>query len=229
MTRIARVFAIVGIVLGIMAPTQMAFADGEDSLPPIPVLTGQWWQWAYSLPTSQNPLTDVTGERCMFGQRGPIWFLLGNEGKNAPPRTCSVPEGAILFFPVINAVNFNTPGKCGNTSQDLNTLTLLRQSVAQFIDPVPVQDLFASVDGHSIKNLIQRVKSEPFAVALPKKPDNLCGDVDAGIYAPAVDDGYYVLLEPLERGKHTVKFGSTATSFPQNNTYNLTIEKVSLK
>ena len=227
MTRMARVFAIVGIVVGLMTPAQMAFAAGEDGLPPLPVLTGQWWQWAYSLPTSQNPLTDATGERCMFGQRGPIWFMAGNEGKNAP-RICSVPEGAILLFPVINSSNFSTPNECGNGPGNL-TLKQLRQSVAKNIDPVPVQDLFASIDGHSIKNLMQRIQSDPFVVALPAEPDNLCGDVKSGIYSPAVDDGYYVLFGPLNLGQHTLKFGSTAPSFLQDNTYNLTIEKVSLK
>jgi hypothetical protein len=49
---------------------QMAFADDEDSLPPLQVLTGQWWQWAYSIPASQNPLADDTGDRCLIGQRG---------------------------------------------------------------------------------------------------------------------------------------------------------------
>ena len=83
-------FAFTTIAVALLIPT-LALADGN--LPPLPTLTGQWWQWAYSLPPSQNPLNDPTGAQCMFGQRGGIWFLAGNQQKNTP-RTCSVPEGA---------------------------------------------------------------------------------------------------------------------------------------
>jgi hypothetical protein len=225
--------AILGIGCGLLILGEMASAD-PGTVPPgqLPTLTGEWWQWAYSFPNSQNPLNDATGERCMFGQRGLIWFLAGNQ---TAPRACSVPEGATLFFPLINAVNFSTPGECGNTTP-LN-LKQLRASVAAFIDPVPVQDLFASVDGQPVKkNLIRRVQSEPFAVALPA--DNLCdfgpppnppSFVAPGIYAPAVDDGYYVSLGPLTPGQHHIKFGSTFKDFFQDNTYNLTVVPVSLK
>jgi hypothetical protein len=169
----------------------------------------------------------------MFGQRGPIWFLAGNE---TAPRSCSVPEGTTLFFPVVNIVNFNTPNECGNGPANL-TLKDLRQSVKVVIDTAT--DVFVSVDGHPIKkNLIQRVQSVPFEVALPGGSgpppiDNLCGDVPGGIYAPAVDDGYYVSLGPLTTGTHEIKFGGKVvfmgSDFTQDNTYNLTVVPVSLK
>ncbi|HWZ68898.1 MAG TPA: hypothetical protein VNW89_13800, partial [Stellaceae bacterium] len=61
---------------------------------------------------------------------------------------------------------------------------------------------------------------------------NLCVDLPEGIYSPAVDDGYYVLLAPLSRGNHTIHFQAESHSsfgdFTQNITYNLTVEKVSL-
>ena len=61
-----------------MVAVKVASAQG---LPPgqLPQLTGEWWQWALSIPTSVNPLLDTTGERCMIGQRGSTWFLAGGE------------------------------------------------------------------------------------------------------------------------------------------------------
>jgi hypothetical protein len=237
MRRMKCLLAIIGIGFGLLMPGEMASAD-PGTVPPgqLPTLTGEWWQWAYSLPASQNPLNDVNGERCMFGQRGPIWFLAGNA---TAPRSCSVPEGATLFFPIINFSNFNTPNECGNGPANL-TLNDLRKSAKVVIDTAT--DIFVSVDGRPIKkNLIQRVQSVPFEVALPgmllpttpPSIDNLCGDVPGGIYSPAVDDGYYVSLGPLTPGNHEIKFGAKALfmgqTITQDNTYNLIVVPVSLK
>ena len=71
-----------------------AESDGLKSL------SAQWWQWALSIPSSQNPLLDTTGENCMLGQRGSTWFLAGLFGGGAPViRTCTVPDNVNLFFP----------------------------------------------------------------------------------------------------------------------------------
>jgi hypothetical protein len=91
-------------------------------------------------------------------------------------------------------------------------------------------NLSISVDGKQVRNL-RRVKSKVFSVALPE--DNLfdapCGapdvNVPAGVFAPAVDDGYYVSLRPLKPGTHTVHFHAEnpAQSFLLDVTYNLTV------
>src|SRR3977135_307904 len=107
MTRIAHVFTIIGIILGLTVAAQMAAADKEDALPPLPALTAQWWQWALSIPTDQNPTLDTNGQDCMIGQRGSVWFLAGIFGGGTVSRTCAVPEDTTLFFPLINAINFN--------------------------------------------------------------------------------------------------------------------------
>jgi hypothetical protein len=65
------------------------------------------------------------------------------------------------------------------------------------------------VDGKTIKD-VRRIKSEVFEVALPE--ENLfvapCAPlpVPAGIYSPAVDDGIYGRLDPLDIGSHTLHF-----------------------
>ena len=102
MKYLRRIFAIAMIVMGVMVPMKVASSQG---LPPgqLPTLTGEWWQWAMSIPTSVNPLLDTTGERCMIGQRGSIWFLTGVNGGGSATLICSVPEDAALFFPVINS------------------------------------------------------------------------------------------------------------------------------
>jgi hypothetical protein len=72
-------------------------------------LSAQWWQWAFETPASNSPVTDPTGDRCAKGQTGNnIWFLGGSfadqNGNGGGPinRTCDVPAGRQLFFPVVN-------------------------------------------------------------------------------------------------------------------------------
>ena len=62
-----------------------------------------------------------------------------------------------------------------------------------------------------------------FSLTLPA--DNFFG-VPAGIYAPAVADGVYLLLRPLTPGSHTITFGCKgflAGEFSQEITYHLTV------
>ena len=72
-TRSTRRFAgILGIGFALYVSTSMALADDHVDLSG---LTARWWQWAFSIPTAQNPLVDQSGGNCMVGQRGSIWFL----------------------------------------------------------------------------------------------------------------------------------------------------------
>ena len=200
-----RFVAIIGIGLALMTPTYTVFADSES----FAQLSAEWWQWALSIPTSENPQLDTTGTNAVIGQRGPVWFLAGVFGGGTATRTCSVPEGTELFFPVINSVNINVPNVCGQGPDNLS-VSDLRDLSAVLIDGAT--NLSVTVDGRAITDL-RRVQSEVFAVALPKDNvfDSPCkrahlGDVPAGIYSPAVDDGFYVRLDPLDIGSHTLHF-----------------------
>jgi hypothetical protein len=232
-----RFVAIVGIGLALMIPMNKVFADSENKefkdFESFQKLSAEWWQWALSIPASVNPQLDKTGEDAVVGQRGSVWFLAGVfNGGTVVRNMVFVPEGAALFFPVINSVNINTPGVCGQEGSF--TVNELRASSAAFIDGAV--NLSVTVDGIAIRKL-RRVQSRVFGVALPK--DNvyvaLCSPlpVPPGIYSPAVDDGFYVLLDPLRVGNHTLHFHAENPSqnpvFTQDVTYNLTVVPVLLK
>jgi hypothetical protein len=53
-------------------------------------LSAEWWQWTLSCPAAESPQLDSTGERCAVGERGSLWFLVGNFG-GTTTRACSVP------------------------------------------------------------------------------------------------------------------------------------------
>src|SRR5258706_8430346 len=64
----------------------------------------RWWQWAYSLPVSQNPLFDETGAFAANGQPyKQVFFLAGvYNSTGQAERTITVPAGTALFLPVVN-------------------------------------------------------------------------------------------------------------------------------
>jgi hypothetical protein len=220
-------FTIAAIAIGLALPVKVVSAQ---SLPPgqLPELTGEWWQWALSIPASVNPnLVQPGDDTCMIGQRGPIWFLAGVIGGGSAMRTCSVPEGNSLFFPVINYVNFYSPQCPPLTGK---TVKELRDYIKPFIKGI--DNVSVTLDDQEIKKTLLRfVISDPFEFALP--PDNVFSGCPADIYSPAVDAGDYASLPPLSPGTHTLHFHGESKSelgdFVNDVTYNLIVVPVSLK
>ena len=69
-----------------------------------------WWQWAWSFDDSESPVVDKKGDRCRLRQEGEVWFLAGTYGTQRTVRTCTVPAGKYLFFPLVNYVVYPQPG-----------------------------------------------------------------------------------------------------------------------
>src|SRR5437660_12901041 len=60
----------------------------------------QWWRWAYSFPLAQFPPSQSGEGDCSLGQSGPVWFLAGTVGQGPVTRSCTIPTGKALFFPI---------------------------------------------------------------------------------------------------------------------------------
>jgi hypothetical protein len=199
-----RLFRPACMTLAVLLPAVVSHAQTD-----LQSLGARWQQWALSVPTGLNPMLGADPEyedlgKCVNGEHGDIWFLAGIFGSGTASRTCDVPEGKQVFFPVVNSVNFNAPKVCGQGPADL-TEADLRAASAFFINGVT--NMTATLDAKPIV-AIQRLQSPVFSVALPPSNvfDSPCGrlDVPGGIYSPAVDDGFYVLLDPLAKGIHTL-------------------------
>jgi hypothetical protein len=153
-----------------------------------------WWQWAYSIPASANPLLDTTGENSDEGQKGPVWFLAGNLG-GASEREVFVPEGKSLFFPVFNAPWVQFPTDPPLTIPEIRAIskTLTDNAI-----------LFCEIDGRTVRNLANyREESPVFTTRVSE--DNILG-LPAGDYAPSLDNGYYLMVNPLTPGQHSIHF-----------------------
>ncbi|MBV9653064.1 MAG: hypothetical protein JOZ42_00735 [Acetobacteraceae bacterium] len=196
-------------------------AEQQTGAVSIQALAAQWWEFVTSIPTSVNPLTDETGQYCMVGQRGNIWFLGGvlNASGNAT-RTCAIPEGKTLFFPVLNAIGVNTPNACGQNSVPLSLADLRAMNKMQ-IDSVTTKT--ATLDREPLN--VRRETSKIFAITLPQ--DNLFSapgsPCPAGVYSPVVDEGYYVKLSGLRAGSHVLEIKGSTPNFNLDVLYNLEI------
>src|SRR5262249_8975160 len=89
----------------------------------------------------------------------------------------------------------------------------------------------AKLDGRPAE--VFHVISEVFSVAMPEVNifDDPCasvGGVPAGVYAPAVDEGLYVAINPLPAGQHEIHIRAKNPSqrFSLDVTYHLTVAPV---
>jgi hypothetical protein len=173
-----------------------------------------------ALPASENPLVDPTGQKCVVGQHGPVWFLAGTFG-GPVTRSCSIPEGKAVFFPVINQVDINVSNQ---------TAEELRAEIAPCIDAVTT--ISVEVDGEPLERVDKsRVQSIAFEVTVP---ENVF--LAPGTYSPVIDDGFYVMLKPLSVGEHTLHIIGARQGCPFSPdpfsldvTYKLTVVPVNLE
>jgi hypothetical protein len=178
--------------------------------------SAKWWQWVLSKPPNVNPLVDKTGELCGIGQSGPIWFLGGTWGYPEVVRNCTIPSGVAIFFPVYNG-ECSTAEEPTKKSYDELRDCVLRGNTSQ------ERIMKAEVDSVALSNLENyRVESPLFNVTLPK--DNVFGVKEGN--TNAVAEGWFIMLEPLSKGNHTIEFQAITINpnFQTHATYHLTVE-----
>ena len=162
--------------------------------------SAEWWKWCLSLPRSQNPITDTTGENGSYNQRDDVWFLAGTFGGFAE-RTCEIPARKAIFFPV--SCNETSYAECPNFKTDAELGAFAKADIDQ------VKTIMATVDGQELPNSdLRRLQSPPFEITLPI--ENVLG-VPPG-KTKSKSDGYWVFLKPLAPGKHEIHFFSNCST-----------------
>jgi len=205
-------------------------------------LSADWWQWALSMPVRNppytgaiyHPLWDLTGAAADNGQdpSSCYYYIGGAMGYvlNDVPvwnqnwvitRDITIPSGKHLFFPILNyeADNITIPP----TNYGI---AVLRRHAADAV--ATYEGLYASIDGQAVQGLSKyRVVSIPFSYRLSDE-DNIYqvwGMDVTGTCAPAVSDGYWLLLKPLSPGNHVITFGGAGWdgTFTLDITYNIAV------
>lgn len=173
-------------------------------------------KWAPGAPASGNPLLDEDGVLAQVGNNGPVFFVAGSILGAPTVRTFTVPAGRPIFFPVINNLLIETP-----PPECAGSVACALARVSPFIDDATA--LKATLDGLNLLatgvSAFRQTSSALFSIALPD--DNLFG-APKGSY-DAVSDGYWVAVEGLSAGPHTLAFGATSGTFLVDVTANLRV------
>jgi hypothetical protein len=198
----------------------------------------KWWQYVYSIPVPTNPLVDPTGANCGVGQSGPVFFLVGVAMiSGTETRNCTVPANKMLFFPILNFENDNL---CPPNNPALG-VAQLQAGAKAFMDGATA--LEADIDGVPVDNPSSYRAASPggFSMTFPdnnmfqsfgcdgvtiQSDGSVYPNIAAGTYGPLVSDGYWLMLNPLPAGQHTIHFHGILPAF--NNftldiTYKLTV------
>lgn len=229
--------ALVSVLIVAVIPFAMSAMAASNSLnifPPggkpyglsYPEHIQNWWKWLLAIPAKDNPINDVTGEKCSLGQENTnnSVFYLGINNGGVSDRTCKVPVGKGLLIPVMQ-VEISDLEMPGASVKEL--------SEAAKKDQDSVNSLYLKIDDKEYKydNLTKyRTHTEPFQTFWPN--DAAFGIVKGG-NSTAVADGFYILTEPLTAGNHTIHYKSSLIcgepdcadpNFVQDIKYNIIVQ-----
>jgi hypothetical protein len=160
--------------------------------------TTRWWLWFLSIPKTDSPAIDNTGEKSSVEQSDSnVWFLASTISGRAV-RTVKIPSGKALLFPIINVTISNSENPTLNTDTDL--ISFVNREMD---DIVKKQASIDEEDIHISENF--RIQSPPFNFSYP--PNNIFGAQEGP--TRGVGDGYWIFMRPLQPGKHTIRtYGS---------------------
>jgi len=207
------------LALAFLGLTTEGFAFGVpgELVPPTESFAGKsqrewsllWWQWAASFEYEDSPVADRTGEKCTARQDGDVWFLAGTYGTKRTVRTCTVPAGKHLFFPLINYAVIPRGANAPSCAEVTRKAANMTENVSMLV---------LEVDGKRFNMLESH-----------RQATDRC--FDAGVKStppqkafPSAANGYYIMLRPLERGTHIINFGGALPSMLQAVTYTLVVE-----
>lgn len=185
----------------------LSFVAAQAAPAPAPstygVLGGQWWLWALTTAETRDPVQDTTGKHCGVNQHHPVFFLAGTYlNGNKVSRTCTVPAGRPLFFPLINSrVIEETKADCEagmrGVKPDMDAATGLRLSV-------DAQTTYAGKPPNATRGTMPCTYLPDFEVWLGS-------------------DGYWASVTFDKPGKHTIAWTGAMGGFRQNVSYALTV------
>ncbi|MEU0484057.1 signal protein [Streptosporangium sp. NPDC006013] len=170
-------------------------ASPKSAASAVETIQGRWWTWAASEGESTNPVTDTTGEFCDRNQPEDVWFLAGTFGGTLQ-RTCRVPAGRPMVFPLVNRV-------C---------------SEAVCKEFMATAEGRATLDGKPVTP--ERMEDDNVAVT------GVAGNPLTGEEGTATSYacGIWVRLQPLQPGRHTLTVRGSSGDFRTGVDYTLIVE-----
>ncbi len=166
--------------------------------------TTKWWRWLISIPLTNNPARDLTGESSDQNQNDEnVWFLAGTvKPFFLANRTCQIPVGKAVLFPIVSTVISYAEDPSLKTESDL--ISFAGKDIAQ------ASHLEVEIDGIKLEHLEDyRVNAGPFDLTYPS---NNIFEVSPGL-STAASDGFWVFLKPLVPGLHKIHLNGVEPNF----------------
>lgn len=159
---------------------------------------GAFWKWALELPLDGHPFTTCRRD-FSEGQSGSVWFW-------SAPDSCpdhikaTLPQGTALFLTIrdIETSSLEDPPFHGDTEAEQ------RANSKWFADHIV--NLFCIIDGTPVTNVRSFRFSTP-QIRFTAPTPWIFGMT--GGRGTSVGDGYYLMLNNLSKGKHTIHYGGT--------------------
>jgi hypothetical protein len=176
-----------------------------------------YWKTFLSIPASENPWDDKTGEKCTYGQnlKNASVFYLPTMGDGKLERTCTIPSGLGIVIPII----------IGEASfaefPDIKTIEELHDTAKTDADKMESYYLKINDTKADLDLSKYRIHTKAFDVTFPQ---NAIFGAEPG-KSKVVADGYYVITTPLKQGKYKINFGGNIPNvFLFDLTYNLIVK-----
>lgn len=162
------------------------------------MLQALWWNWAARAAAGHSPVSDPDGRYCATGQPGnQLWFLANAATAGAVRRTCTVPAGHWIVFPLVNLASADRAGCTSFLAGAQGTATLDGKAVevatARPDAPFPIMGVAGNDITHS-SAAVQRYGC-----------------------------GLWARLDPLPAGAHTLTIRGRAGGRPVSVDYSLRV------
>ncbi len=193
-----------------------------------------WTTWVLEIPHStSSPISDPDGSRCATDQSGAVWNLAGTFGGDVT-RTCTVPRGKYLFFPLVNRWRVRRNVDVNDPAEQAALTAVAEPYFAA--NRAATCALTLKLDGEDlVSDELEELDEELYVDVLdPFVPDINDDNWASQFGAPGgptltVADGHFALLRPLSPGEHTLEFGGSLCDegevfFETSATYTITIE-----
>jgi hypothetical protein len=192
-------------------------------------------QWIYAQPFGVNPAYDQTGADCGIDQHGPAWFIppiFAPPGTHHPiiqnaSRTCTVPAHHALLLDLGSIVDdYPCPDPTFTPPPGESLYDFLVADAKPVMDSV--NELDVSVDGVSVPGVLSyRFHSARlFQIKGDLSLQAVLDGCITGTFQPAIIDGFFMMVKPLEPGTHTiVVHGTNSIGDDRTYTYHLTVAR----
>jgi hypothetical protein len=194
-------------------------------LPPGSIVDGQsitdwtaaWWSRYWQAPF--NSIDPSTGNvPATVNNNGPVFFgptTDGNPTRGNVTINFSLPYGTSLLVPVLPFNDLEAASIDGNAllADRQNAATIV---VAGWLGSVDTTNLFASIDGTPVTNVSSYLEQTGYFSAGPTQAGSIAATggvtVNDDLY-PNEAAGYWLMIEGLTPGLHTVQFGGSSVQF----------------